>query len=162
MPDAGPGSAAERLALKKVSAGLHESLKLVVTKSGGPRCNLLDECSPDSLLTWLSSALPGDDRQAKGLVAALYADEDKDGAAGEWQPCLQMRLNIGDVGFLHELRDAVLTGTLEQSLSRTPLSMRTGGKVGVVVSVDRSQFAASYEGSVLSMDSLTPHQLLKK
>jgi hypothetical protein len=51
----------------------------------------------------------------------------------------------------------VLTGTLEQSLSRT----LPGGKVGAVVSIDRSQFAAAYEGSVLSMDALTPHQLEK-
>ena len=34
-------------------------------------------------------------------------------------------------------------------------------KVNVDVSIDRSQFAAVYEGSVLSMDSLTPHQLEK-
>ena len=51
----------------------------------------------------------------------------------------------------------MLTGTLEQSLSRT----LPGGKVGVVVSIDRSQFAAAYEGSVLSMDKLTSHQLEK-
>ena len=51
----------------------------------------------------------------------------------------------------------MLTGTLEQSLSRT----LPGGKVGAVVSIDRSQFAAAYEGSVLSMDKLTPHQLEK-
>ena len=51
----------------------------------------------------------------------------------------------------------MLTGTLEQSLSRT----LPGGKVGAVVSIDRSQFAAAYEGSVLSMDALTPHQLEK-
>ena len=48
----------------------------------------------------------------------------------------------------------MLTGTLEQSLSRT----LPGGKVGAVVSIDRSQFAAAYEGSVLSMDKLTAHQ----
>ena len=44
---------------------------------------------------------------------------------------------------------------MEQSLSRT----LPGGKVGAVVSIDRSQFAAAYEVSVLSMDALTPHQL---
>ena len=54
-----------------------------------------------------------------------------------------MRLKISDVGFLHELRDAVLTGTLEQSLSRKPLPMRTGSPVRIDVSVDRSQFAAA-------------------
>ena len=73
-----------------------------------------------------------------------------------------MRLNINDVGFLHELRDAVLTGTLEETLSHTPIRMRTQRrKVNVDVSIDHSQFAAVYEGSVLSMDSLTPHQLEK-
>ena len=156
------GSAVERVALKKVSAGLHESLKLVATTESGAPFDLLKECDVNNLLTWLGSALPGSSRRAEGRLAALYADEDEDSVAGRWQPCLQMRLNINDVGFLHELRDAVLTGTLEETLSRTPLRVRTQcGKVRVVVSIDRSQFAAVYEGSVLSMDKLTPHQLEK-
>ena len=94
-------------AVKKESAGFHESLKLVVAEEDGARFELLKECTTDNLLTWLGDALPGDSRLAKELVAALY--EDEDGAAGERLPCLQMRLSIGDVGFLHELRDAVLT-----------------------------------------------------
>lgn len=52
----------------------------------------------------------------------------------------------------------MLTGTLEQSLSRVPLPVRAGGKVGVDVSIDRSQFAEAYERLVLSMDVLTSHQ----
>ena len=94
---------------KEESAGLHESLKLVAAEKDGTRFDLLNECTIDSLLTWLGEALPGDGLQAKELVAALYEDEDYGGAAGVWQPCLQMRLSIRDVGFLHELRDAVLT-----------------------------------------------------
>ena len=101
------GSKQELAAFKKGSAGLHESLKLVATRKDGARFELLKECTADSLLTWLGDALPGDSRLAKELVAALY--EDEDGTDGSWQPCLQMRLSIGDVGFLHELRDAVLT-----------------------------------------------------
>jgi hypothetical protein len=102
------GSKEELVASKQErSAGLHESLKLVAAEKDGTRIDLLNECTIDSLLTWLGDKLPGDGLQAKELVAALY--EDEDGAAGEWQPCLQMRLSIGDVGFLHELRDAVLT-----------------------------------------------------
>ena len=93
---------------KEESAGLHESLKLVAAEKDGTRFDLLNECTIDSLLTWLGEALPGDGLHAKELVAALYEDEDG-GAAGVWQPCLQMRLSIRDVGFLHELRDAVLT-----------------------------------------------------
>ena len=101
------GSKVELVAFKKESAGLHESLKLVATRKDGARFDLLKECTVDSLLNWLGDALPGEGRQAKELVAALY--EDEDGTDGGWQPCLQMRLCIGDVGFLHELRDAVLT-----------------------------------------------------
>ena len=100
------GSKEELVAFKKESAGLHESLKLVVAGEDGARVELLKECTTDNLLTWLGDALPGDSRLAKDLVAALY--EDEDGVAGGWQPCLQMRLSISNVGFLHELRDAVL------------------------------------------------------
>lgn len=102
-------SAKERV--KKVSAGNHESLKLLVElKVDGTRFDLLGKCDTDSLLSWLGAALPlpGDSRQAQELIAALYVDEEDSGAAGVWQPCLQMRLSIGDVGFLHELRDAVI------------------------------------------------------
>ena len=91
---------------KEKSAGLHESLKLVAAENDGTRFEMLKECTTDSLLTWLGNALPGDGLQSKELVAALY--EDEDGVVGGWQPCLQVRLSIGDVGFLHELRDAVL------------------------------------------------------
>ena len=93
-------------ACKEKSAGLHESLKLVAVEKDGTRFELLKECTTDSLLTWLGNALPGDGLQSKELVAALY--EDEEGVVGGWQPCLQVRLSIGDVGFLHELRDAVL------------------------------------------------------
>ena len=61
----------------------------------------------------------------------------------------------------NSIPNKVLTGTLEQSLSRASLPMRAGGNLSVVVSIDRSQFASAYEGSVLSMDKLTPHQLEK-
>ena len=100
------GSKEELAAFKQKSAGLHESLKLVAAEKDGTRFQLLKECSTDSLLTWLGNALPGDGLQSKELVAALY--EDEEGVVGGWQPCLQVRLSIGDVGFLHELRDAVL------------------------------------------------------
>ena len=100
------GSKEELEAFKQTSAGLHESLKLVAAEKDGTRFQLLKECSTDSLLTWLGNALPGDGLQSKELVAALY--EDEEGVVGGWQPCLQVRLSIGDVGFLHELRDAVL------------------------------------------------------
>ena len=132
-------TAAERAELKERSAGLHESLKLI-TKREGVRIDLLSESNSDALLGWLGSAIPGRGHQ---LISALYVDEEDDAEAGGWQPCLQMRLNFSDVGFLHELRDAVLTGTMEQSLSRSPLSMRAGNPVLVHVSVDRSQFAAA-------------------
>ena len=108
-------------ACKEKSAGLHESLKLVA-KINGTVFDLLDKCDADSLLSWLGAALPrgttpsrtriarrlGGGRQAQELVAALYADEEDGDAAGGWLPCLQVRLSISDVGFLHELRDAVL------------------------------------------------------
>ena len=70
-----------------------------------------------------------------------------------WMSTLQVRLMIGEVGYLHQLRDLALTGTLEKELSSASLGGRR-----YEVSVDRAQFALLYEESVLSLDKLTVHQ----
>ena len=49
---------------------------------------------------------------------------------------LQVRLMIGEVGYLHQLRDLVLDGKLEKELSSALLDGRRDE-----VSVDRAQFA---------------------
>ena len=145
-----------RGAAHQSGAELHEALKLVALEGGKAACDLLERCTAEELCRWVGAALPDSKGRGERLVAALYADEEDGGGKVAAQPALQVRVNISDVGFLHELRDAVLTGTLEQTLSRGQLQGKS-----YQLSVDRSQFATAYEASVLSMDKLTPHQLLK-
>ena len=83
------------------------------------------------------------------LIAALYVDEHS--AKGEH--ALQVRIAIRDVAFLHELRDVVLRGFLEERLRTHPLQ-----GVPVECRVDYTQFVEMYERSVLSLDKLTDHQ----
>ena len=145
-----------RGAAHQSGAELHEALKLVALEGGKAACDLLERCTAKELCRWVGAALPDSQGRGERLVAALYADEEDGGGKVAAQPALQVRVKISDVGFLHELRDAVLTGTLEQTLSRGQLQGKS-----YQLSVDRSQFATAYEASVLSMDKLTPHQLLK-
>ena len=60
---------------------------------------------------------------------------------------LCVRLLVGNVGFLHELRDLILTGGLDARLSATSL-----GGDSFDVTVDRGAFAQSYEASAPSID----------
>ena len=111
-----------------------------------------DGQTPEIVFAWLAKALPNGD--AKN-VTALYSHEVKR-ASGGWMSTLQVRLMIGEVGYLHQLRDLALTGApsiLEKELSSALLDGRR-----YEVSVDRAQFALSYEESVLSLDKLTVHQ----
>ena len=75
-----------------------------------------------------------------------------------------IRICISDVGFLHKLRDEMLTGQFGaalQNLLRTKPRIRgyNQDSVGEIsVSIDRTQFAEKYESSVLRLDKLTQHQ----
>jgi hypothetical protein len=94
--------------------------------------------------------------QQQQKLEQLCAAQLRDGVEPEpsgWMSTLQVRLMIGEVGYLHQLRDLALAGTLEKELSSALLDGRR-----YEVSVDRAQFALSYEESVLSLDKLTVHQ----
>ena len=108
-----------------------------------------DGHAPDKVIAWLANALPDGDAKK---VTALYSHEVKK-ASGDWMSTLQVRLMIGEVGYLHQLRDLALTGTLDKKLSTALLDGHR-----YKVSVDRAQFALLYEESVLSLDKLTKHQ----
>jgi hypothetical protein len=56
---------------------------------------------PEMVFAWLADALPNGD--AKN-VTALYSHEVQR-ASGDWMSTLQVRLMIGEVGYLHQLRD---------------------------------------------------------
>jgi hypothetical protein len=132
---------------------LHIEVQLIVRENGKAidvpqRFAREDGQTPEMVLAWLAKALPNGD--AKN-VTALYSHEVKDD--GDWMSTLQVRLMIGEVGYLHQLRDLALTGTLETELSSASLDGHR-----YEVSVDRAQFALLYEESVLSLDMLTMHQ----
>lgn len=129
---------------------LHEAIQLTMSDAHGKPIDILKIVEAGAVRAWLGGALPSE--RGEQLIAALYSDEDDETGV----PALQARLLIGSVGFLHELRDATLTGELETKLSSLPL-----GDARYSVVVDRSSFAQSYEASVLSLDKLTPHQLEK-
>ena len=88
-------------------------------------------------------------------VCALYDDERPREAQGS---ILQVMTHVGDVGFLHALRDSVLTGEFDAKLKHAAEAFNLGE---LSFTVDRSAFTLAYEASVLSMDKLTPHQVDK-
>ena len=89
----------------RAAAKLHESIKFTAyTTDGNKRCDLLS-LGADVLRRWISEAISTKGDQ---LIAAMYADEERD------EPALQVRIAIGNVAFLHELRDLVLRGILEE------------------------------------------------
>ena len=113
---------------------------------------LLERLKGDAqeVVSWVRGALPS---QNDHIIAALYHDMATQEDDTSELPVLCVRILVGSVGFLHELRDLTLTGELDDRLSASPL----GGQNYEVV-VNRGQFAESYEASVLSLDKLTPHQ----
>ena len=88
----------------RAAAKLHESIKFMARTSDGKRCDLLS-LGADVLRPWISEAISTKGDQ---LIAAMYADEERD------EPALQVRIAIGNVAFLHELRDLVLRRILEE------------------------------------------------
>ena len=85
-------------------------------------------------------------------LVAVYRTNDGD---------LLIRICVSDVGFLHELRDRLLQGTLcrdlESSLASKP--RRSGFEaLRLTLAVDKSQFAERYEDAILNLNQLTPHQ----
>ena len=99
--------------------------------------------------------------------AQLYADDD------EGEPALYARLNVSDVGSLHEIRDRALASefeaTVSQALHSQPLlasattavdgaGEATPAPKHLTMRVDLTQFAERYEASALSLTQLTPHQ----
>ena len=88
-------------------------------------------------------------------IAGLYHDDVANEVVGPFTSFI--RVHITDVGYLHKLRDRVLIGTFEQEL----MTQLQHDYKNLTVTVDKSHFAARYEDSILSLDSLTPHQTAK-
>jgi hypothetical protein len=86
-------------------------------------------------------------------IAVLYHDDTPDGFV-----CF-VRIHISDVGYLHKLRDDILIGKFEQVL-RSELR-RVVDDDALEICVDKSHFAERYEVSILSLNTLTPHQTEK-
>ena len=110
-----------------------------------PHC-LLDVFEQEDLVAALRQQLSG-----RPLVA-VYRTNDGD---------LLIRICVSDVGFLHELRDRLLQGTLcrdlEECLAGKP--RRSGFEaLRLTLAVDKSQFAERYEDAILNLNQLTPHQ----
>ena len=108
---------------------------------------MLDVFDPEHLVEAIRQQLDG-----RPLVA-VYRANDENG--------ILVRICVSDVGFLHEMRDRLLQGTLcrdlEDGLSSTP---RKAGleALDLTLSVDKSQFAERYEDAILNLNQLTPHQ----
>ena len=88
---------------------LHDELLLEVTlEPSGERLPLLDVVAPHALRGAIAAALPSGQRRP---ICAMYVD----GADG----CtLSVRLCLSDVGFVHTLRDAVLSGDFDTECTR--------------------------------------------
>ena len=97
----------------------------------------------------LNQILPGAQQ-----VAAIFVDEDG-GAVVRW--------NVSSVGHLHQLRDMVLQGEIDELLTDALRARRDVGDVasGVRIRADKTAFARQYEQSILMLDQLTPHQEAK-
>ena len=91
----------------------------------------------------LNQILPGAQQ-----VAAIFVDEDG-GTVVRW--------NVSSVGDLHELRDKVLQGDVDDLLTEK-LRSRQNGEDASSIRVDKTAFAQEYENSILMLDRLTPHQ----
>ena len=103
--------------------------------------DLLDRVPDSDLVEAVHAGLPQGSE-----VTAVYRDE-KDPRSGTVP--VQVCVRIASVAFLHELRDAVLMGRLEERMKQ---------RLKLTVVVDKSSFANAYEASVLKLDKLTPHQ----
>ena len=77
-------------------------------------------------------------------IAALYADDDGG---------LIVRWNVASVGNLHELRDRILQGQLDERLSRIVKPTTAGQDGGVAVRADRSNFAMQYDCLLYTSDA---------
>lgn len=96
----------------------------------GARTSLLDLFGSHALRRAIAEALPGGSAgHATHRPVALYTDAEADTAEGGGGAALVVRLCFSDVSFIHALRDGVLSGDFEASLSlalsRVPRGQRT-------------------------------------
>jgi hypothetical protein len=130
---------------------LHEEFKVWANFESDPDAShsLLDVFEPEQLAEAMQHLV-------RRPVQALYHADDSN--------AIFVRICISDVGFLHELRDKLLTGSfgceLAAALQHQDASRKdTCEALGrLVVSVDKTEFAKKYETSILRLNKLTPHQ----
>jgi hypothetical protein len=159
---------------------LHTEFKVLSSfksSTGAPvaaRC-LLDVWDPTGLAQQLNAVLRHQCGTAASIVGLYRADE----ANGVY-----CRLCVSDVGFLHCLRDSMLTGKFGHDLAAAlaqPEPRRTSRETGDVstiepepeeeaatpaaesavvseITIDKTYFAEMYEQSILNLSKLTPHQ----
>eukprot|EP01047_Picozoa_sp_COSAG01_P035256 COSAG01_NODE_2693_length_7243_cov_4.778695_1_plen_1576_part_00 len=148
-----------------VAGELHDEIKIFAIETQGsetqPRC-LLDMLPPAQLVAILS-------HQLNAQVAALYRTDEDNG--------ILVRLCVTDVGFLHTLRDRLLTGDFGRDLSAAleevlsvssdeadaepEPELEVTRKGCVHISVDTTHFAECYEMNILRLNNLTVHQRCK-
>lgn len=80
-------------------------------------------------------------------VVGMFVDDDGS---------LLVRICFSAIGYIHLLRDMVLSGELDKVL--TALVQAKDGCRDINSVVDCSEFADKYEKTVLKLDTLTPHQ----
>jgi hypothetical protein len=106
---------------------------------------------------------------AKRVVAAMQTQLQRRPVVGIYQAnegnAVWARLCFSDVGFLHGLRDRILTGSFGSELQAAlnGAARKEGfAELGeLTISIDTTQFAQRYATSVLMLDQLTPHQAEK-
>eukprot|EP01049_Picozoa_sp_SAG25_P009825 SAG25_NODE_1010_length_4313_cov_1.562411_1_plen_1437_part_11 len=130
---------------------LHDEFKLCARFDGEPSpLSLLDVFEEDDLRIAIRAQMQGKP------VVAIYRSDDRSGVF--------VRVCLSDVGFLHKLRDELLTGTFAHGLAVTLKDEEKADYKDLgdlTISVDKTQFAERYEASVLNLNKLTPHQRLK-
>eukprot|EP01050_Picozoa_sp_SAG11_P009216 SAG11_NODE_852_length_6874_cov_2.914391_2_plen_1844_part_00 len=132
---------------------LHEEFKLSAKfkSDAGSSRSLLDVFEPELLAATMQEQMG-----SRPILALYHSSND--------MTAVFVRICISDVGFLHELRDNLLTGKFTSKLAASlqkPNVLRKAGcdSLGAFsISVDKTQFARQYESSILRLTKLTNHQ----
>ena len=131
---------------------LCDDVKITVSfESATSASSLLDVFGQDQLVRALQIQA-----HERPVVGIYHADE---------EDAIVVRLSFSDVGFVHILRDQILSDQfgcdVECALENTVRKNGFENMGKASISVDRTQFAVRYSSAILKLDKLTPHQTLK-
>ena len=133
--DGVPGATADKL---------HDEIKFRIESKSGSPIDALEVVGMKPLRAALEETVHG--------VAGVYFDDDNS---------IMIRLCISDIAFLHQLRDRILTGEFAVDLDAALRAASDGNLDGMKIFLDMTHFVERYEDSILSLNSLTPHQTKK-